>query len=55
MKKAMIFGVGALAGTIAAPFILDALNIPTAPGVGLDDVVTAAVIVAAIFAADRLF
>lgn len=54
MKKTLTLGVGALAGVLAAPYVLGFTGIAPTAGVGLDDVITAACVVAGIMATHAL-
>ena len=53
MKALPIF-VGAAVGTLAAPMVLNALNIPVADGFGMDDLAQAAIIAASIILVDMV-
>jgi hypothetical protein len=48
MKSMVPLAVGAFVGLLVAPKVLDMAGIPSAPGIGMDDVVTVALIVGSI-------
>lgn len=54
-KKTVVLVAGASAGVFVAPMVLNALNIQSSDGFGVDDFVTALVVVAAVLAVDMVF
>lgn len=54
MQRMLVLSAGAVAGVALAPFVLDAFRIPSQPGFGMEEVISALVVVAAVLAADAI-
>ena len=54
MNKTITLAIGAAVGTALAPMVLNAVGIGVSDGFGMDDIVQALVIVAAIMVVDRI-
>lgn len=51
MKEIIPLGVGAAVGLFVAPRVLNAMNVPVEPGIGMDDFITVGLIVGSIMVA----
>ena len=54
LKKLAVIGTGVVVGSMVVPFAMNALNLQSSEGFGLDDVAAALIIAAVIIAVDRM-